>query len=90
LLPTSAGFLLGLFFETEDGGNMSLQNIRLSLNYMELQPRRPYSSSSLPENLKFNIVVSFIIRKVDSPMYKCVNKLSLYFIKKIIFNNISS
>jgi hypothetical protein len=26
-LPTSAGFLLGLFFDTEDGGDMFLRNV---------------------------------------------------------------
>jgi hypothetical protein len=53
LLPATAGLLVGLFFETEDGGNMFLQNIRLSLNW-ELQSTRPYSSTPLPENLKLN------------------------------------
>jgi hypothetical protein len=43
LLPASAGFPLVLFFKPEDRGSMFLQNARLSLNYMVLQPRRPYS-----------------------------------------------
>jgi hypothetical protein len=32
LLPLSAGFMLGLFFDSEDGDEMFLQTIRLSLN----------------------------------------------------------
>jgi hypothetical protein len=36
-----AGFLLGLFFYPEDGGNMFLQNISwFSVGYMALYPRR--------------------------------------------------
>jgi hypothetical protein len=38
----SAGFLHGLFFEPEDGVNILLRNVGLSLNYTALQPRRPY------------------------------------------------
>jgi hypothetical protein len=35
------GFLLGLFFNPEDGGNMFLQNVGLlSTNYTALYPRR--------------------------------------------------
>jgi hypothetical protein len=33
LPPASAGFLLGILFESEDGGNMFLQNLGLSVNY---------------------------------------------------------
>jgi hypothetical protein len=47
LLPTSASFLLGLFFDPEYGGDMFLQNTGLSPNYTVLQPRSPYSSQSL-------------------------------------------
>jgi hypothetical protein len=39
-LYASADFLLGLFFEPEDGGNMFLQNMKLSLNNTALQPGR--------------------------------------------------
>jgi hypothetical protein len=39
--------LLGSCFNPEDGGNMFLQNIRLPLNYLVLQPRRPYSSITI-------------------------------------------
>jgi hypothetical protein len=46
LLPAFAGFLLGLLFNPEDGGNIFiLQIVRLSANYAVLQPRqlnRPY------------------------------------------------
>jgi hypothetical protein len=37
-----AHFLLGLLFEPEDEVSVFLCNIRLSLNYMMLQPRRPH------------------------------------------------
>jgi hypothetical protein len=40
-----AGFLLGLFFNLEDGGDMFLQNVSsLSMDYMSLYPRRQNSS----------------------------------------------
>jgi hypothetical protein len=36
-----AGFLLGLFFDLEDGGDMSIRNVGwLSVEYMALYPRR--------------------------------------------------
>jgi hypothetical protein len=36
-----AGFLLGLFFSLEDGGDMLLQNIdRIPVDYSALYPRR--------------------------------------------------
>jgi hypothetical protein len=38
------GFLLGLFFSAEDGGDMLLQNIcRLPMDYSALYPRRQNS-----------------------------------------------
>jgi hypothetical protein len=44
---THAGFLLGLFFYTENGGDMFLRNIGwLSTDYTALYPRR-YKSSCL-------------------------------------------
>jgi hypothetical protein len=36
--PASAGFLLSLLFDTEDGGDMFFRNIGLSLNCTALQP----------------------------------------------------
>jgi hypothetical protein len=36
-----------LFFQYEDGGDMSLRNVSLSSNYMVLQTRTPYSSLGL-------------------------------------------
>jgi hypothetical protein len=39
------GFLLGLFIDPEDGGDMSLRNVGcLSTDYAALYPRRYYSS----------------------------------------------
>jgi hypothetical protein len=35
----SAGFLLRLFFDPDNGGDMLLRNVGLSLNYKALQPR---------------------------------------------------
>jgi hypothetical protein len=36
-----AGFLLGLFFDPEDGSDMFLRNVgRLSTDYMALYPKR--------------------------------------------------
>jgi hypothetical protein len=34
MLPAVAGFFLGLLFSPEDGSNMFLQNVKLSLNYI--------------------------------------------------------
>jgi hypothetical protein len=45
-LPASAGLLFGLPFSPEDDGDMYLQNISLSPNYLALQPRKLYSSWS--------------------------------------------
>jgi hypothetical protein len=36
--------LLGLLFNSEDGGVSFFQNVGFSLNYRVPQPRRPYSS----------------------------------------------
>jgi hypothetical protein len=44
-LPSaSAGFLLGLLLDTENGADMFLQKFGLSPKYKALQPRRQYSS----------------------------------------------
>jgi hypothetical protein len=41
-----AGFLLGIFLDPEDGGDMFFRNVgRLSTDCTELYPRRQYSSS---------------------------------------------
>jgi hypothetical protein len=44
LLHATAGFLLCLLFDREDGDSMFLRNIGLSPTYvyMAVQPRRPY------------------------------------------------
>jgi hypothetical protein len=45
-LPSaSASFLLGLLFNPEDGGNIYLLNVRLSLKYIVLQQKRLHFSS---------------------------------------------
>jgi hypothetical protein len=40
LLPSSDGFLLALFFNPEDGGNMFLRNVSFFPNYTVLQLRK--------------------------------------------------
>jgi hypothetical protein len=40
----SDGFLRGLLFDPEDGGDIFLRNVGLSTTCMALQHRRPYSS----------------------------------------------
>jgi hypothetical protein len=37
----SIGFLLGLLFDPEDGGDMFARNVRLPRKYMALELRRP-------------------------------------------------
>jgi hypothetical protein len=44
LPPDSAGFLLGLLFNHEVGGEMFLRNVWLSPNYMALQSSSSYYS----------------------------------------------
>jgi hypothetical protein len=44
LPPASAGFMLGLFFNPEDGDDIFLRNIELSPNCTDLQPRRLHLS----------------------------------------------
>jgi hypothetical protein len=41
LPPASAGFLLGLLFDPEDGGDMFFQNVGLYQNYTVLKFTRP-------------------------------------------------
>jgi hypothetical protein len=36
-------FVDGLLFDPDDGGKMCFLNVRLSLNYITLQPRRLYT-----------------------------------------------
>jgi hypothetical protein len=53
LPAASTDFLLGSLF-SQDGGDMFLQNADLSLNYVALQLRQPYSSQChCCENLKY-------------------------------------
>jgi hypothetical protein len=65
-----SGFLLDLFFDPEDGGDMFLRNVGwLSTDYMALYTRRQCSP-----NKKFIILVKFILRK---PQTK--SEISAYF-----------
>jgi hypothetical protein len=52
-LPASPGFMLGLFFNPVDGGDIFLQNIQLSPKYVALQPRKPYSSRLTEQVLQY-------------------------------------
>jgi hypothetical protein len=51
LPPASFGYLLGLLFEPEAGGEIFLRNVEVSPNYTALQHRRPYSSWNLVQHL---------------------------------------
>jgi hypothetical protein len=70
-----ASILLGLLFYHEDG-DMLLQNIGLSQDYMALQPRRPYpltnaklvKASALITNNCFQPVKSILL---VTEMYRC-------------------
>jgi hypothetical protein len=56
---TSAGFLLGIFFEPEDGGDISLRNVSLSPKYISLEPKTSYCSHNRSENLLSNKCLHF-------------------------------
>jgi hypothetical protein len=58
LLP---GFLLGLLSDPEDGGDMFLQNARLSPNYTALQPRRTSIHTHRCENLRSTKRVNWLL-----------------------------
>jgi hypothetical protein len=64
----STGFFLGLPFDPEDSGDMYLRNDGISPDYMALQPRRPYSSKSLRENLKSAFFLVFVIPGLFGPV----------------------
>jgi hypothetical protein len=52
LLPASAGFLLGLLFDAENGGDICLRNIVLFSKYMALQPKKPIPTvAQISQNL---------------------------------------
>jgi hypothetical protein len=60
LQAASAGFLLGLLFNSKDGGNMFLRNVGLSPNYEALQPRRPYHGAvTLTTTAYFRVAILF-------------------------------
>jgi hypothetical protein len=55
-----AGFLLGLFFDSEDGGDIFLRNVGwLSADYTALYPRRQYSSQPPPWESQILQLLSF-------------------------------
>jgi hypothetical protein len=60
MLPASAGFLLGLLFSYEDGGNMLLQTVGLFLNYTLLNPDDHILYSHHLENMKSKIWICFL------------------------------
>jgi hypothetical protein len=69
---------LGLHISPEDGGNIFLQNISLSLNYMALQPKRSYSSKSSLWDPQFDIIKyihqnfqSIYVRKNENTAATC-------------------
>jgi hypothetical protein len=59
-----AGFLLCLFFDTENGGDMFLRNVCwLSTDYTALYPRRQNSSLLWePQTPHFNIILSICVQ----------------------------
>jgi hypothetical protein len=61
-----AGFLLGLLFDPEDGGNTFLKNAgSLSPDYTALNYKRPQTSQPpLCENLKFNVIIRFYTEQI--------------------------
>jgi hypothetical protein len=52
LPPTSAGLMLGVLNNPEEGGDMFLRNVDPSPNYKALQPRRPFFYSYGCKNLR--------------------------------------
>jgi hypothetical protein len=72
LPPACAGFLLGLLFNPEEGGDMFVRNLRLSLSYKALQLNYRTSTiiavkTSNPTLLRTNhrIIRSYIICVID-------------------------
>jgi hypothetical protein len=68
LLSSSAGFLLDLLLQPEDGDEMSFRKGRLSPKYMVLQPIRSYYSQVSNIISIVSIVLSWIF------LLKCLNK----------------
>jgi hypothetical protein len=70
LPPASAGFIITLVFNPEDGGDMFLRNVGLSPNYTPFKPRQAYSSlSSFSESqiLRTRFTVYFAFKGAVCP-----------------------
>jgi hypothetical protein len=75
------GFLLGLFFDSENGGDMFLRNIGwLSAGYMALYPRRWYSS--------YNYLIQICMKYFDG--YVLRSKKEKYSLHASVWWNIYS
>jgi hypothetical protein len=70
LPPPVAGFLLGLLFNCEDGGDMFLRKVRLSLKHTASQPRIPYSLYTV---FHCNMENSILVLLTNSEFYSCVS-----------------
>jgi hypothetical protein len=57
LISASAAFLLSLTFHPEDGGNMFLRNVGLSLNYWHYYPEGHTLHSQCRKNLKSTAII---------------------------------
>jgi hypothetical protein len=93
-------FLLGLLFDSEDGGDVLLRNVGLSLNDAALQHRRRTVHSHRHENLKSSrqhafpivngsVVSNLFLAMTTSESSKCWQPLSLCDTKKYCKRNLS-
>jgi hypothetical protein len=64
-------FLLCLLFAPEDGGDIFLQNIGLSPDYMVLHLRRSESSQSMLWELQFKPLEQCSKLRIWLPLYEC-------------------
>jgi hypothetical protein len=56
LPPASAGFLIGVFFDPENGGNTFFRNFGLFQNYTDLEKMKNQMTSSGIEPVTFRLV----------------------------------
>jgi hypothetical protein len=73
LLPDSVGSLPGFVFNHEDGGDIFLQNLRLSLNYTVPQHTRAYSTC----HIYFVFLYGLLDDIFNSPDHNNMIQLSL-------------